>query len=114
MRGPLAMNTVRERRVTMETMAANGLTNVSFPPLLRTMSVADQADVKCNRTSRRAGTGSHTKKMPLTFLGQRHLMVEAAGRLIQLFRVGRTMPSPSPMIRAGCGACYPSFAADGS
>ncbi|OLC68661.1 MAG: hypothetical protein AUH79_02850 [Betaproteobacteria bacterium 13_1_40CM_4_64_4] len=42
---------------------------------------------------------------------ERRVMVEAAGQLIHLFRDG---PDYAFILRAGCGACYPSFVADGS
>jgi len=42
---------------------------------------------------------------------ERRLMVEAAGQLIHLFRDG---PDYAFILHAGCGACYPSIAADES
>jgi len=42
---------------------------------------------------------------------RRRELVEAAGQLIHLFRDG---PDYAFILRAGCGASYPSIVADGS
>ncbi len=47
------------------------------------------------------------KKTP-PFSRGRRVMVEAAGQLIHLFRDG---PDYAFILRAGCGACYPSIVA---
>jgi len=51
------------------------------------------------------------KKENATRLPGRRRMVEAAGQLIHLFRDG---PDYAFILHAGCGACYPSIAADES
>jgi len=55
--------------------------------------------------------GKNEKKENATRLPGRRRMVEAAGQLIHLFRDG---PDYAFILHAGCGACYPSIAADES